>query len=336
MADVKRKGGLDKRQRDIKVGAGLEEARYNVEFIDFLQRWGPTVMLVIAAVAMGFWGLQKWREKRDNQQGVAFGDLDQAMYAAPGMDVNPDVLVRIAEDNAGQGAVPVLARLRAAEQWRDSAMKGYKPGAALDPKTRGVVNQDDVLTAEGKSEFLEKAKAQYKLVIDQTAGNFAKATFTLTAYMGTAAIAETQAAKGNTQQLQQQYIAEAKAAYTSAKELAEKAHFPEYAALATKRIETVEKYAQPAALLPESLVASWDKPAPVPPALPGGSLLSPNGLTPGSLTPTTPLPGSTPDPFKIDIPGTTPGTNPASPTPPATPAVPPAIDPTKPAEPKQP
>ncbi|MBY0308674.1 MAG: hypothetical protein K2Q09_08025, partial [Phycisphaerales bacterium] len=272
MADEKRKSGLDKRQRGIKVGAGLEEARYNVEFIDFLQRWGPTVMLVIAAAALAFWGMQRWRESRESKQGIAFGDLDQAMYAPQGLDVNPEVLVRIAEDNAGQGAVPLLARLKAAEQWRESAMKGYRPGS-LDPKTRQVASQDDYLTPEGKKELLDKARQQYQLVVDQSAGNVAKATFTLTGYMGLASIAESQGR-----------IEEAKAAFAKAQELAEKAHFPEYAALAGERLKTVEKYATPVALVPESMVMSWDKPrvsvplGPGPTLVPGGS---DNPLAPG-------------------------------------------------------
>jgi hypothetical protein len=262
------------------------------------------------------------------------------------MDVNPDVLVRIAEDNADQGAVPVLARLRAAEQWRDSAMKGYRPGGR-DMKT-GVINPDDMLTADGKKEFLEKAKAQYKQVIDQTSGNIAKATFTMTAYMGLAAVCEAQAGIANTAQLKDEAIAEAKTAYTAVKDLAEKANFPEYAALAKKRIETVEKFSQPVTLLPESMVASWDKPAPVPAPtpIPGGGLLSPSPLSTGQLTPgTAPLPSSLPDPFKIDttIPGGTPtpttnpapGGEPVTPVPVPTPAPAPATEPKK-DEPKKP
>jgi hypothetical protein len=324
MADVKKKSGLDKRQRDIKVGAGLEEARYNVEFIDFLQRWGPTVMLVIAAAALGFWGLQKWRENRDAKQGVAFGDLDQAIQTAQGMDVNPDVLVRIAEDNASQGSVPLMARLKAAEQWRISAMKGYRSGATLDPKTGAVTNQDDVLTSDGKKEYLEKARAQYQAVVDQSAGNIAKATFTLAGYMGLAAVAETQSR-----------VEDAKAAYKQAQELAEKALYPEYAALAKKRMENVEKYAQPITLLPESMVMSWERPAPV---LPGNGLLPGSSLDTGKLNPggATPSTGAT-DIFKLDTPSLTPGAAPVpAPAPSTDPKTPAPAAPEKKDEPKKP
>lgn len=300
MADVKKKNGLDKRQRDIKVGAGLEEARYNVEFIDFLQRWGPTVMLVIAATALGFWGLQKWRENRDSKQGAAFGELDQAVQTAPGIDVSPEVLIRIAEANQGQGSVPLMARLKAAEQWRTSAMKGYRTGATIDPKTRTVTNQDDVLTADGKKDYLEKAKAQYQIVVDQTIGNVAKATFTLTGYMGLAAVAESQG-----------HVEDAKAAYKQAQDLADKALFPEYATLAKKRLENVEKYAGPVTLLPEAMVMSWDRPVTITPA-PGPSLLDTTPLGTGQLNPGLGTPG-TPDIFKLDTPG------PLSPTPSPTP-----------------
>ena len=314
MAEEKKKSGLDRRQRDIKVGAGLEEARYNVEFIDALRRWGPTVMLVIAAAAMAFWGLQKYRENRDAKQGVAFGELDQAVFAGVGADVNPDVLVRIAEDNANQGAVPVITRLRAAEQWRASAMKGYRPGG-MDPKTRTITNPDDYLTSDGKKEFLDKAQAQYKMVVEQTSGNVAKATFTLAGYMGLAAIAET---RGE--------IEAAKAAYKQAMELAEKAHFPEYVALAKSRIETVEKYATRVTLLEESMVNSWDKPQASAPSLLPPSALS-GDLTPGTGSLSNPSLSTTPSPLTIQ-----PGLTIPSPTTPA----PSPTEPEKKDEPKQP
>lgn len=314
MAEQNNKGGLDKRQRQIKVGAGMEDARYNVEFVDFLRKWGSTVMLVIAAAAMAFWGLQKYRENKEAKAGVAFGDVDQAMAAGTGGDVNPEVLVRIAEDNQGQGAVPIMARLAAAEQWRSSALMGYRPGS-LDARTRTVTNQDDYLTPEGKRDFLEKARAQYQIVVDQTSGSKAKATFTLTGLMGLAAIAETM---GKPE--------EAKAAYKRAQELAEASEFPEYAALAKARLETVDKYIVPTPLLPEAMVMSWDRPpapAPVQPApqLPVGSLLSPVGdLGAGGL------PGTS-FPTTITVPaGGGGGTTPPAPTVPTT-------DPVKPAEP---
>lgn len=322
MAEENKKGGLDRRQRDIKVGAGLEESRYNVEFIDFLKRWGSTVMLVIAAAAMAFWGLQKYRENKEAKAGVAFGDVDAAMTSGSGRDVNPEVLVRIAEDNAGQGAVPIIARLAAADQWRASAMKGYRPGAA-DARTGVVTNQDDFLTPEGKKEFLEKARAQYQMVVDQTSGSKAKSTFTLTGLMGLAAIAETNGK-----------VEEAKAAYKQAQELAEAANFPEYAALAKSRMETADKFAVPTPLLPDAMVMSWDKPAPVAPTpapAPGSSLLDPGSLSPNfggggtGIAPTITIPST------ITPPATPPAANPAKPAEPApAPATPPTTPPATP------
>jgi hypothetical protein len=327
MAEDNKKGGLDRRQRDIKVGAGLEESRYNVEFIDFLRRWGSTVMLVLAAAAMAFWGIQRWKENREAKAGVAFGDVDAAMTSGGNgaMDVNPEVLVRIAEDNEGQGAVSVMARLAAAEQWRLSAMKGYKHGA-LNLQTGKVNNQDDTLTPAGRLEYLEKARQQYQLVVDQTSGSKAKATFTLSGLMGLAAVAET---TGKAE--------EAKAAYKRAQELAEAASFPEFAALAKSRLETADKFSAPTILLPEAMVMSWDKPAPVAPApapLPSpllpdpttGSFLGPSALTgdygAGGI-PTTIIPTPSTPPIGTPAPAT---------TPPA-PATNPTTDPNKPVAP---
>jgi len=329
MAEEK-KSGLDRRQRQIQVGAGLEESRYNVEFIDFLRRWGSTILLVIAAAAFAFWGLQRYRESREAKTGVAFGDLDAALNVGAGRDVSPDVLISIAQANTGQGAVPVMARLAAAEQWRMSAMKGTRPGATLNPQT-GAPAKEDEITPETRLTFLEKAREQYQEVVNLTTGNKSKATFTLAGLMGLAAVAEVQ---GKPE--------EAKGAYKQAEALAEAAHFPEFASLAKSRAETVDKFTAPVALLPESMVMSWEKPpaAPTPaPTVPGSSLLTPLPTDlgiggPGTVgTPAAPTidlkPTPTPSPSPAPVPS--PGAAPAG-TPPASPA--PAPAPT-PAEPKK-
>lgn len=324
MAEEKKKSGLDRRQRDIKVGAGLEEARYNVEFIDALRRWGPTVMLVVAAAAMTFWGIGKWREHGHNKAGVAYGDLDQAMFAGAGVDVNPDVLVQIATDNAGHGAVPLMARLRAAEQWRTSAMKGYRHGG-FNQTTRSI-NQDDYLTESGKADYLKNAKTQYKWVVDAAAGNTAQATFALSGYMGLAAVAETEGK-----------VDEAKAAYKSAQELAEKTHYPEFATLAKARLENVEKFATPVTLPSEAAVLSWDKPkaAVVPSPLLTPSALS-GDLGIGSLgTPQLNAPDPLALPPSLTIPSL-PDPAPTAPTPPSPSPTPAPAAPEKKDEPKQP
>lgn len=310
MADETKRGdaSLDKRQRQIVVGAGREDARYNVEFIDFLKRWGPTVLLVIAAASLGFMGLQRWREAREGKMGVAFGDVDQAIsLPQQGLDANPEGLLAIAEENAGQGSVPLLARIAAAEQWRVSAMKGLRVGSQPDQKTRQFSKEDE-LTPDGRKDYLAKARAQYQMVVDLCSGNKSKATFELTGLMGLAAVAETSGdAEG------------AKAAYTRAQKLAEDASFPEYAALAKSRLESVDKFVAPVIIMPESMVNSWDKPVvvtPVPPA-PGtsGSLLQPSALT-GQFTP-----GAAPVAPAVPVtPEATPTPAPTNPPAPVTPA----------------
>jgi hypothetical protein len=42
---------MDERQTQIRERAGLEEARYNQDFIEFLRRFGTPILMVAAVIA---------------------------------------------------------------------------------------------------------------------------------------------------------------------------------------------------------------------------------------------------------------------------------------------
>ena len=44
---------MEERQTQIREGAGLEESKLNVEFIDWLQRWSTPILLLVAGAALG-------------------------------------------------------------------------------------------------------------------------------------------------------------------------------------------------------------------------------------------------------------------------------------------
>lgn len=331
---------MDSRQKQIQSGAGLEEAKYNLEFIDFLKRWGTPILLVVAILSMGSFFYRRYQERVAQQTDVAWVEFEDARVAR-----NPAGLLAVAEAHAGEVGVPQQARLAAADAMYISAVQGVKPGG-LNPQ--GELNSPDVLlTAEGKMEQLNAAIEQYTRVARELEGKRHMVQLRLEGLFGAAAALETLGKYD-----------EAKATLATAAKAAEAGDFPAQAAVARKRIETMEEAKTAPRLYASSEVKTKRPPPPPPPApdampatLPAIQPIDPRGVggaTPNatggvdlnlpagsgtSLEPTSPIqivppgapaaapaaaPGATPGAAPTPAPGTTPpATTPPATTPPA-------------------
>lgn len=149
----------DRIQGGLKEGAGLEESRLNREFIDFLQVWGPRVLMVIAAIALGYFLYGKYRLSQEAALARAFSELDAAVVAR-----NPTSLIRVAEEQSGKAAVPLLARLAAADLYLESSRTGVPAGIQLD-QAGALPEGTSFLTEEEKKSQLGKAAAEYETVL---------------------------------------------------------------------------------------------------------------------------------------------------------------------------
>lgn len=176
---------MDKRQQDIQVGAGQTESRLNREFIDFLRRISWPVTILILVGVLGYVGYERYQDSRRAALATAFADLQDAVSSG-----NPTVMLRVAEDHAGQGAVPTLARLAAADALLWSAVIGLEPGATVKPD--GTTDTpEDLLTPELVASTLDRARAQYATVADDTRGKPPEIYLHLGALFGLAALEET-------------------------------------------------------------------------------------------------------------------------------------------------
>ena len=54
---------MDERQTQIREAAGLDESRLNTEFVEFLRKWGPIALGVLAVAALAFVGRNYLREQ---------------------------------------------------------------------------------------------------------------------------------------------------------------------------------------------------------------------------------------------------------------------------------
>ncbi len=307
---------MDDRQTQIREGAGLEESRLNTEFIDFLKKYSTHALVVIAVIAVGFFGWNKYTEAKENAIASAFSELEAAAEAG-----KPENLLAVAEDHAGRASIAELGRLYAADLYLNAVRNGLKLGTTFTPEGQLEI-QSDILDERTTEEYLTKANEIYDAVVNRTSGKADQVQFHVGGLFGLAAVAES---RGK--------FDDAKAQYERVKTVAGEA-IPEFAKRAQARIDSLGQLAslpklyrqqelpqaKPAAA-PLNLIPMESPPAGIepvgPPSVPAPTLVTP----PITITPV-------PDPAQPPA-ATPPASTPPATTPPATPppATPPATTP---------
>ncbi|MGE3107203.1 MAG: tetratricopeptide repeat protein [Phycisphaerales bacterium] len=304
---------MDDRQQQIREGAGLEESRLNTEFIDFLKKYSTHVLVVIAVIAFGFFGWNKYKESRENALTAAFSELDSAASAS-----KPENLLAVAEDHAGKASVAELARLYAADLYLNATRSGLKLGAELDPQTGLPTSDADVLDDATAEQYLTRAAEIYDAVVGRTTGRADQIQFTVGGLFGLAAVAES---RGK--------FDDARSYYERIKSVSSES-VAEFGKRAQERIDSLAQLASLPTLYHESdlpktkAVEAPGNLIPLPGPPPGLDPNAPAG-PPSTTLETTPisLPGATPEtPAPAQSPAEKPADNPApapAPTPPANP-----------------
>lgn len=307
---------MDERQAQIREGAGLDEARLNMEFIDFLKKWSTPVLVIVALIALGYFGLQKRREMRVAALSAAFAQLDAARDAG-----NPTGLLAVADDHRGQAAVAEIAELAAADIYLASYRSGVRPGGRIDGA--GVPEDAaDLLPEEERLQQLGKAADMYQRVVTATTGKPQMVQHTIGALYGLAAVAESRS----------EFDA-ARRHYDAIETLARNSDLPEHVEIAKGRLETLGALAtlprlyakseipqSAAGAIPEGLVPIPNPYLNNPQAAPDAATTTPAidpTLPAGPEAPApTPAPVPTPVEPETGAPGATPpGEEPAEPAP---------------------
>jgi hypothetical protein len=288
---------MDKRQTEIREGAGLEESRLNQEFIDLLKKYLTPALMVVALGALGYAGFQRYKAYQADRLDAAWVELDSALNSR-----NPTTLVNIAEVHGSINGVPELARLTAADVMLESALRGLVAGGELDTDGKAR-NPDDVLTPEQREKQLTQAAEQYQAVLAVTGRDPRLSLYAACAHFGLAAVAET---RGQADQ--------ARTHFQGVVAAAEAGGMPALADVAKKRLETLDQFKAGSPLISDAQVVT--RPAlPWPPARPA----SPADLTAPAPTPPTDANGLQLAPV-APLQLVPPGTEPAPTTPPAPPA----------------
>ncbi|MCL4741839.1 MAG: hypothetical protein KJZ54_06495 [Phycisphaerales bacterium] len=215
---------IDKRHTEIKEGAGLDESRLNLEFVDFLRKWSTPVLLILAIAAVGYFLYTRQQEAKRERTADAFRQFTVvAMSANP----SPESLVGIAEAFGDVRGIGAMARLAAADEYLRAVRRNLRPGSELGPG--GVVlDPEDELKPEERDRFLDEAERLYRRAHADTAGNAAMTLHTLGALYGLAAVAE---CVGD--------LDAARNVLDQALMLAEKRGYPQHVVIARERLESL-------------------------------------------------------------------------------------------------
>ena len=211
----------------------LGESRVNEEFVDWLKKWGNSILLAILLVALAGVAWNWWQRKVDTDRDTAWTNLRSAQL--------PASLEEVAADSKKIDSVSILALLGAADQYLTSIQANTPIGGVLEGEEPGI---DDATRAE----YLKNADdlyAQALAAVGDTDKNFSMKILACSALFGQAAVAESQ---GN--------IEQARVVLTKIVETANP-EYPDLADQATFRISTLEPLAN-RLVLP----AAADLPAP--------------------------------------------------------------------------
>jgi tetratricopeptide (TPR) repeat protein len=281
----------DRRDLQIRERAGLEESLINQDFKDFLQRWGGTVLTVVAVAALGYLGYQRWTARKVETTTTAFQALNQQLESS---NPSPENLLGVALDHASTPGVASAARLAAADAYLNIVRQGVAPGAVTN-EDGTLQNPADVLSPEDREKNLKLAAENYKWVLDNSSADPAKALDAIGALYGLAAVAES---RGNMDEAKTHY----ERIITLSKPWGEGGH----AKLAQERIDSLPTLAALTALPEKAMVPAPLNTAPPAPAaeLPaaglnlGGAAVEPTAVPaqPAPATEPAPAPAPTPAP----------------------------------------
>jgi hypothetical protein len=236
---------MEDRNREVQIGAGLQESRLNTDFIAWLQKWGPRALYVLLAIVLAYIGVQRYGQWQMSKIDGAFADLDAARNVG-----DPDGLLDVAAQHDGRREVWTLATLDAANVYLRAARRGMTPDAAAPP------TDDQILSMEQREAMAQRAEELLQSVLDRVGSDPNRARLAMRARWGLVSCA-----------LDQGDIEDARTRLTALAEEAEALGFSVDQELAQRRLEALD-------LITGSVVvlAKADLPE---------SAVPPEGVTPG-------------------------------------------------------
>ncbi len=164
------------RLKDIQT-ADLAESQVNEDFVHWLKTKGPSYLLVIMVVIVGYLFYIRYQSSQAQRQGEAW-----VAYAEARVSGLPTSFEDIATSYSEIGALRPLGLLGAAD--------GYLKSVLLNQTLGSDANSTDSLTQEDRTFYLQKADALYAKVVADDDNTTASTLFAVGGLSGRAAVAE--------------------------------------------------------------------------------------------------------------------------------------------------
>lgn len=304
---------MEERQRQIVEGAGKDESRLNQDMVESLKKWGPYILMGVAVIAGAYTLYTRWEEGTQKAMDDAFVAFEKASEVG-----RPEDFLEVAGEHPGQGAVPVMSKLSAADAWLRASRTGIPAGMQLD-KDGKLPGDAKFLTDEDRTKALASAEGLYTDALASTGRSFGQVPLAIGALFGLASVAED---RGD--------LDKARGFYTQAAERAKGAGLGHIETVVKERLDTLDRLKTPVRLFAQADLPTQAQPAQVIPMggftaktadgkeIPMGDgtqgspfqlQMGPNGtlVAPGG----TPAPGATPAPAPAPAPTPAPAPAPA-------------------------
>lgn len=185
---------VDKRLKEIHTSSSAESA-INVEMLDWLKNQGPNVLLAVLVVILGFRVWMWWGQRQTEGVAVQWDNLNNRDTAAS--------LMSLAEDTAGIGSLPELAKLKAAEANRRAINEDVSATQPEETKPDDSTNENPAdttpdkpepkklpLTPQERADYLAQMETLYTQVYEATRADPLRALLANKAAFGLAAVGE--------------------------------------------------------------------------------------------------------------------------------------------------
>jgi len=206
-------------EQNLRTSQSAAEDSINVEFLDWLKKWGPNIIIAVAVLVILFRGSQWWMQRIEDKRSVAWADLANTSNVAG--------LLAVADENRGVGSVSELAWMKAAQQHYQTimadkalesdalsesgdALSGNETQGESSETTDGIPDTDEGddagadkatdeaaekpthLSAEDRADLLAKMGQLFQKVIESTKDDPDKDILQIQATFGMAMVEEMQ------------------------------------------------------------------------------------------------------------------------------------------------
>ncbi|MHC4947996.1 MAG: hypothetical protein ACYTG1_07015 [Planctomycetota bacterium] len=167
---------MDERLKEVHQ-TDLTESRVNEEFVDWLKTKGVSWLLIVLLALCAYLIVVRWKERKATHFNNAW-----AAYLESEQSQLPSSFEDVAEEYGDVGAIPALARIRAAERLLRSIQTDRPLG--VDAAATAT------LTTDERQQYLDRADRLYARVIEDDDGSLGMMLLVVNAINGRAALAE--------------------------------------------------------------------------------------------------------------------------------------------------